>query len=252
MEIYKNEFFNIFKKNFSYEIVDTPLGIGVKMDCYNAFLYSVVTGAGYFDNPVLPYTPKGLLKIFYNAFNYNFVTGIFDNTTLKNTPLNLSLSKSYIFNGDKYIIPIEFEKDIELHEYLDEKFDELISKNIRTTDFLIQRIETSKYGNGMEPFMEYLAAESFKQKGYIVENQIPLAHSLGSPDFGGYKIKECFDFLNDFNLFQSGFHIIELSLLRIKTNNYNHNFEKVKPFEQNAIVGEAKTATKRMVTQLKK
>ena len=37
--------------------------------------------------------------------------------------------------------------------------------------------------------MEYLTCETFKKYGYVVENQIPLAHSIGSPDFGGYKTK---------------------------------------------------------------
>jgi len=251
MEVDKQNLLNIFNSNFSFPIVETPLGKGIKMDSYNAFLYSVVTGAGYFDNPVLPFTPKGLLKIFYNAFDYNFVSGMFEKATLKNTPYNLSLAKPYIFKGDKYIIPIEFERDIKLMEYLDKQYDFLTSQGINTTDFLIQRIEKSKKGNGMEPFMEYLTAETFKQKGYVVENQIPLAHSLGSPDFAGYKIKECFDFLNQVNLFTSGFHLIELSLIRIFSSNYQAMNNRL-PYEQIAVVGEAKTGTRTMTAQLEK
>ena len=47
-----------------------------------------------------------MMKLFYNAFNYKFVTGIFENTTLNNTPYKLSLIKPYLFKGDKFIIPI--------------------------------------------------------------------------------------------------------------------------------------------------
>ena len=36
--------------------------------------------------------------------------------------------------------------------------------------------------------MEYLTCETFKSMD-MVENQIPLAHSIGSPGFWGYKTK---------------------------------------------------------------
>ena len=82
----------------------------------------------------------------------------------------------------------------------------------------------------MEPFMEYIATECFKMGGYIVENQIPLAHSVGSPDFAGYKLKNQ----------QSGFHIEELFLLCI-----TKDFRLLNQFMiEHAIVGESKTSTK--------
>ena len=40
-----------------------------------------------------------------------FVSGIFDNGVLKNTPYILSQAKKYLFEDDKYIIPIEFESE---------------------------------------------------------------------------------------------------------------------------------------------
>lgn len=86
MELNKNEILQIFNRNFSFEIIETALGTAIKMPSRTAFIFSVVTGVGYFDNPVYPFTPKGLMKLFYNAFDYKFVTGIFENTCLKNTP----------------------------------------------------------------------------------------------------------------------------------------------------------------------
>ena len=114
MEIYTQEFFNIFKANFRYKIVKTEMGMAVKMSAKDAFIYSSITGAGYFENPVYPFTPKGLLKLFYNAFNYKFVSGIFDNGVLKNSPYILSKAKKYLLKGSKYIIPIEFESEDKL------------------------------------------------------------------------------------------------------------------------------------------
>lgn len=246
MEIYSKDFFNIFKVNLDFEIVETEMGTAVKMPAKEAFIYSSVTGAGYFENPVYPFTPKGLMKLFYNAFNYKFVSGIFDNGVLKNTPYILSQAKKYLFEGDKYIVPIEFESEEKLNNLLRVKSDNLKNKE----NYIIQRIETSKQGNGMEPFMEYLAGEYFRHLGFIVENQIPLAHAIGSPDFAGYGLNEIIVKISNYGyLPKEGFHMIELALIRnfkertkTKNNHVTHDF----------IVGEAKTGNLVMTKQLEK
>jgi hypothetical protein len=177
------------------------------------------------------------MKLFYNALDYKFVTGIFDNTTLKNTPYLIGQSKKYIFNSDKIIIPVEFESEMELQSKL-KKFTSETSES--STNFIIQRIEKSKKGNGMEPFMEYIACEVMKGKDFIVENQIPLSHNAGSPDFGGYNLKTkiCFNKI----------HLIELSLIRLGWNIKHCQQNK----ESKCIVGEAKTSTSQMKTQIQK
>ena len=240
MEIGSKEFIQIMKVNFNLPVVETPLGKGIKMNPYSAFIYASVTGAGYLDDPAYQFTPKGLLKLFYNAMDYKFVTGLFDNTTLKNTPYNLSLVKNFLFDGDKIIIPVEFNNEHELRKKL-EKFSTEV-KN--PTDFIIQRIELSKKGNGMEPLMEYLICETMKNEDYIVENQIPLSHSSGSPDFGGYKIV---DFLNS-KIPLNKVHIIELAMIRLGLKSNNKSRKGVDSF----IVGEAKTSTSVMAQQLDK
>jgi hypothetical protein len=245
MDINKELFFKIIQNNFEHEVVDTPLGRAVKMCPRDAFIYSCVTGSGYLDNPIYPYTPKGLLKLFYNAFDYKFVTGIFDNYQIKNTPYVISLAKPYIFKGDKFILPIEFQKESELNSILRD----LSSKVTDPENYIVQRIESSKKGNGMEPFLEYLTTEYFKKHGHIVENQVPLAHSIGSPDFAGYGLSEFISVLNNEGLFSgNGFHIIELSMLRIFPNT-----PKNEPSSNNElIVGEAKTSTTVITKQLEK
>ena len=184
------------------------------------------------------------MKLFYNAFYYKFVTGIFDNATLKNTPYILSKAKPYLFEGDKFIVPFEVESECDFNLILSSKFSTLK----KAENYIIYKIQTSKNGNGMEPFMEYLTAEYFKKQNYVVETQIPLAHSVGSPDFGGYRIKDFFKSLYDNNLFDHGFHVIELSLLRLYA-------QKQKPEiinDDSLIVGEAKTSTLQMKKQLEK
>lgn len=242
MEIYKAELFEIFRNNFDYPIVTTELGKAIKMPPRDAFIYSSVTGAGYLDNPLYPFTPKGLLKLFYNAFDYKFVTGIFDNLDLKNTPYIIGKAKPEIFNGDKFIVPFEFESDKELTDRLGRLYEEVQNP----MDFLVQRVEISKKGNGMEPLFEYLASEYFKRCGYIVETQIPLAHSLGSPDFGGYYLEKIISALSD--NFTSGFNVIELAMIRMFPETIADDSKK--DIGGDLLVGDAKTSTKQMTKQL--
>jgi hypothetical protein len=246
MEIYKKDYFRIFKANFNYEIVNTDLGEAIKMSPRDAFIYSNITGAGYLENPVYPFTPKGLLKLFYNAFNYKFVSGIFDNGVLKNTPYILSQAKDYLFSGDKYVVPVEFESEKDLISFLKEAF----TKTNNLEQYIVQRIETSKQGNGMEPLMEYLAAEYFKNLGFIVENQVPLAHSLGSPDFAGYGLMNMIQKIHKSGFLSGrGFHVIELALIR-NFKDFNNDTTEIKNSE--LLVGEAKTGTSKMSKQLEK
>jgi len=238
VEIDSRKFIKILNKNFKYPIVKTKIGNGVQVDCRTAFLYSLVSGAGYLDNHLYPFTVKGLMKVFYTAMDYKFVTGLFDNTTLRNTPYILSKAKPYLFNGMKVIVPVEFNTEIELQN----KLRDFVKSENHPTDFLIQRIECSKQGNGMEPFMEYLACEVMKRQGYIVENQIPLTHSTGSPDFGGYLLAQ-----NVPSILHS-IHLIELSLLRLGFQIGNSNQD----LKMSTIVGEAKTGSSNMTKQLEK
>mgnify|MGYP001106199394 CR=1 FL=1 len=63
MEINASEFIAIMFANFMYDIVETPLGKGIKVDPFTAFIYSSITGAGYLDNPLYPFSVKGLTKL---------------------------------------------------------------------------------------------------------------------------------------------------------------------------------------------
>ena len=238
MEINAHSIFKIFENNFSFPIVHTILGQAIKMDAYSAYNFSNVTGAGYLDDPTYPFTPKGVMKIFRDAFSYNIVTGIFDRENLYYSPINLQKTRSYLFSGDKYIIPLECMTEKEFTENLENAYSTLLNSKQNPTDYLFFRIEIWKNGNGMECFLEYLACEYFKKKGYIVENQIPLVHTVGSPDFAGYKIKNQ----------AKGFYVTDLSTLRITKNYELLDFLDI----DHAIVGEAKTSTTMMTAQLQK
>jgi hypothetical protein len=245
MEIGKDEVIQIFKANYNYNIVETKLGKGIVMPAKEAFIFCEITNAGYLTNPILPFTPKGRLKLFYTILNYKFVTGMFENSRLNNTPYLISISNPTIFNCDKIIIPVEFVNELDLQKSLKQ----FINSTEKPENYIVLRIEKSKKGNGMEPFMEYLATTYFSNLGFIVENQIPLTHSLGNPDFGGYQLKETFDAIRKLRIFNSkGFHILELSMLRLGFQKGDFTENK----QNNAIVGEAKTGTTVMKNQLLK
>lgn len=236
MDITASNLSTILKRNFSYEIVNTPLGSGVKLDAIQGFIYSTITGSGYLNNPIFPFSPKGLMKIFHTANRYETVTGMFDKYLFKYTPKKLSVQYPFLFNADKILIPIEVETERKYQAVLDELYNIAINTGNNPENFIIQRIEVSKKGNGMEPFMEFLACEHFKRNGYVTENQTPLSHSFGSPDFMAFKIDNC------------GIHIIELALLFLTKQHLVLNT----PVIQEICVGEAKTSTTQMEAQLAK
>lgn len=238
MELNKYTITKIFEENFAFPIVDTILGKAVKMDAISAFHFANVTGAGYLDDPTYPFSPKGVLKILRAAFQYNIVTGIFDRHNLYYSPTELIDMKPYLFNGDKYLICVECNSESEFREFMEKSYVTLNDNNLESTDYVFFRIEAWKNGNGMECFLEYLACELFRKRGYIVENQIPLVHEVGSPDFGGFHLARG----------AKGFHIVELSMLRI-----THDVSILNELEiDHVIVGEAKTATTIMASQLEK
>lgn len=245
LELSKSDIIKVFKANFEYTIEETILGEAIKMPSKDAFVFCNVTGAGYLDDFIFPFTPKGLMKLFYNAFDYKFVTGVFENTTLKYTPYQISKWKPFVFDSEyKYVVPVEFKSEVELQEYLEDVF----LKLEKPTDYVIMRVETRKKGNGLESFMEYLAGEYFKRNGYIVENQVPLAHSVGSPDFGGYQLSSITQATK--NYLPGGYHIIELAMLRLGLT--SSKYDSLAGNDGNLIVGEAKTSTLEMDSQLKK
>ncbi|MDD2933780.1 MAG: hypothetical protein PHO76_07835 [Methylotenera sp.] len=246
MSLKAEDILQVLTRLLDGSIVDTPLGRGFSISPRDAFLFSAITGASYFENQIYPFTPKGLLKVFYNALDYNFVTGIFDNTLLRNTPTYITQQRQYLLHGNKTIVPLEINSERDFKDQLKSKYG--ISKS--DNNLVILRIDLSKKGYGLEPFMEYLACKFFGLQGYITENQIPLSHALGSPDFGGFGIDKIQSEMLKLNLLPKGFNVLELSMLRtfpntIIQNNPNNN-------NSNFIVGEAKTSTTNMDLQIRK
>lgn len=254
MEICKDDFYIIFKENFPYTHIDTPIGTAIQMDPQNAFIYSCVTGSSYLANSCYPFNLLGLFKIFNIVYSYSFVTGIYENNKLKYSPYNLCQLNPYLNTGVKYIIAIEFESQIQLREKLNEYIKILEDSNLNPCNFIIQRINKSKKGNELEPLMEYFAAEMFKKKGYIVENQLPLSHGNGSPDLGVFSINVTQDILAKSKIISTGFHIFELSMLRSFKKHYadSINSAKFKSADNKSFVCEAKTSTTQMKKQLDK
>lgn len=245
MELKSQVIIEILKNLIGGVDVQTPLGRGLSVDPREAFLFCSIAGGSYFENQIFPFTPKGLLKVFYNANDFNLVTGIFDNASLKNTPYYIAEQRTYINNGLKVIVPIDIDSEASLRfkireAYGSEGFD---------PDLILFRVDLSKKGFGLEAFMEYLSCKYFTNLGYVTENQIPLSHKLGSPDFGSYALKNIQDVVFESGLLSRGFNVLELAMLRIfPISSPIKNTES----KSELFVGEAKTSTIYMDTQLRK
>ena len=249
MDLNGSNILNILEKNFGYSKITTCVGPGILMNNYDAFIYSTITGSAYLNNTLVPFSPKGLMKIFSSAFEYNFVTGLFEQGKIKHTPSIINRDYPFVFQGDKIILPLEFNTEIELQVKLIESESRLTANSLSPSDFIIQRVEISKSGNGMEPFLEYLTCEYFKRNGFIVENQVPLAYKVGSPDFAGYILKESFGINDRGHSKNIGFNTFELSMLRL----FRTKELKIFQIEESTfIVGEAKTSTSSMAKQINK
>lgn len=246
MSLDANKILELLETLVSGSRTETPLGPGLIVSPRDAFLFSAITGSTYFENHVYPFTPKGLLKIFYNALDYNFVTGIFDNLALKNTPHYISERRNYLLENNKTIVPVEINSEQEFKKTLKEAF----PNNAFDNDLIILRVDLSKKGYGLESFLEYLVCKYFNRHGFITENQIPLSHALGSPDFGGFSISEVQKSVIEHGVLSAGFNVIELSMIRDFTD---HTKAMEEPnISSKFLVGEAKTSTSSMELQLRK
>jgi hypothetical protein len=241
VDITKDNILKILNVNFAYKMIDSVLGPGVVLSPVQSFIYCNITGAGYLNNITFPYSPKGLMKIFHTACACDMVTGLFDKYMPKYTPKKICSRYGFIFDKPKTLIPIEVASEQEYFETLEKMYNCLEKYNLQPHDFVVQRIECSKKGNGMEPFMEFLACEKFKHLGYITENQVPLGHSIGSPDFMAFRSEN----------FHVGLHLIEFALLFLTKSFNNINFHDVRSI-YDLVVGEAKTSTTQMVSQIEK
>jgi hypothetical protein len=247
MELKSQEIIEVLKKLIGGEDVETPLGKGLSIDAREAFLFCAIAGGSYFENQIFPFTPKGLLKVFYNANDFNLVTGIFDNSILKNTPHYIAEQRTYIKDYGKVIVPIDIDSEASLRL----KIKDVYGLDGFDPNLVLFRIDLSKKGFGLEPFMEYLSCKYFTNLGYITENQIPLSHKLGSPDFGGYALEKIQTLITVSGLLPRGFNVLELAMLRTFPALESVSVANTKS-QTHLIVGEAKTSTTVMDVQLKK
>lgn len=241
--ITKEIFFKIFNQNTKLEQLELNNNSLIHFSSYEAFIYATVTGSGYLDNVVMPFTPKGLMKVFQAEDTLNLVTGLWDNYHPYFTPRKIAKVREYVANGDKYVIPIEFTNELEYKE----KLKDLFYKQDYPGQFLIQRIEENKKGKGLEALIEYFACEYFKANGYLVDNQIPLSQAYGSPDWVAISTDN-----SEFgSLRKQGFYLFELAMSSLfgkrdtAVNSVRHSLG-------NSIVGEVKVTASNSTLQLNK
>jgi len=250
MRLNKNNVIKVLSKNFGYKVVtDEYLGEMIAMNPYDAYIYSAVTSHGYLDNTRQPFTPNGLMQVFNQANAYNLVTGMFDRDgNLFHTPLRQADEMSFIKEGEKYILPIEYDTNANLQKRLKEIESYLKKQSKNPHDYIICRIKKSTGGYSMEPFLEYVATKYFNRHGLLTETQIPFYYSGGTPDFAAYSLPDIEETIKKYLKF-SGISFIGLASIRIFPNYKNGNRDKS---TTETIVGEAKTAATEGVQQIEK
>ncbi len=233
----KTKVFDIFEKNLIGKLINIEGLDVIKLSAKDALVFNSITESSYINNTTYPYSLYNQTKVFANAFDANIINGIFKNNNFfnfENSPLILSGNKEFLFEGDKYILPIEFNDE---YDYLDQ-IKKIYYNVLNPNNFIVLRIDKSKKGRGMESFLEYLACVYFKKSNFIVENQVPLNFRVGIPDFSAFYIKDLQEKLKEKNIISNGFNLLELSLIRLFGNiesNINKNISK-----NYSIVGEAK------------
>ena len=250
MQLNKESVIKILKNNFNFKSYrDEFLGEVVVTDSLNAYIYSAVTGHGYLDNIVQPFTPNGLMQIFNQANSYNFVTGMFDRDgNLYHTPFYQAQKRPYLITGRKHIVPIEYNTNANLQRKLKEIVSYLERQGKDPRNFIICRIKTSTSGYSMEPFLEYVATKFFNKQGYLTETQIPFYYSGGTPDFAAYLLPDVKKIIKA-SFKSSGASFIGLA--SIKVFGYRLDGDGEEQIEE-AIVGEAKTSSLTALEQIEK
>ena len=239
-------------ENLGYELIETAVGTAIVLDPINAFVFSLVTGSSYLDDSHFPFTVKGLTKLFNAAFSTKPIWGLLDGESFGFTPRNISRIRPYIFDGQKYVVPVDITAEGNSRDWIEQSRNTLK----KPEHHLLFRVETWKNGNGMEPLLEYLACHRFRDLGYLVETQVPLSATTGSPDFLAIRDDPLFEALSThFGKRFSGAHLIELAMLFTSKNihsSWSDGLIEPLPPAVLTVIGEAKVGGSSPLAQLNK
>jgi hypothetical protein len=174
---------------------------------------------------------------------------MFDRGIPRYTFENLAEKYPFIISGDKRIFLKAYSDENELREFRET----LCSKDPLHSDVLVMRIEYWKSGFGLEPLLEYSAAQALIGQGFILENQTPLSSKLGSPDLLAFRSHPLQSLLSTNLGFPNGFSLASLSshhFLPWPSN--QHCQSKTLPLESLLLVGEAKVGGSKATKQIRK
>lgn len=255
MQLTKENVIKILSQNFGFPVVRNPVvGEVVQLDAQSAYFYSAVTGHAYLNNPILGFSPNGLIYIFNQANAYNLITGMFDRDgSFRNTPLLHTQLYPFIQTSPKYILPVEYQSSYRaLQDKLTTISEQLTREGFNPTDFLICRIDLKTKGYHMEAFCEYVVSEYFNRQGYLTETQIPFFYSGGTPDLAAYEIPTVINVLRKYGVIFNGSSFIKIASIRAFEMQKSQHDESQQASKVEALVGEAKTSTLDASTQMKK
>ncbi len=209
---------NVLNKTLGFPIVEIPyIGKVAKLSAREAFLYATLTAHGYLDTSE-PENRFFLKRDYYRVYNqaeeYELKEGLMSISDLSFscTPtINIS-DKPYIFEGSKYILPIEYSEYTSFLSQL-KKISEYSNNNTVNSphDFIVLPIRTGQSKvSEFEAFFEYVVSFYFSKLGYFSDTQVPFYYAVGTPDTAIYDIPELRVALRKYNLGKRGYSLIEL------------------------------------------
>jgi len=237
-----------------HEIVGLPFGYAARLSAREALVFSSVSGAQYVMPHSFPFSAKDLTKLFGAVASYDPTWGVIDDSEIVNTPRKWATNMPGIEKSPKYVLPVEIQSESDVADW--------ISRIRRhpglSSDTLLFRVETWKDGAGLEPFLEYVASQKFRQLGYCVDTQVTISAKAGTPDLIAVRTPESGQVRS---IIQGqddlGYVLIELAALSYECSESREMVadEDVRVQVQSlgtCVVAEAKTANVVASTQLNK
>lgn len=191
-------------------LTSTSEGEVVTLSSREALVFSAQAGGLYVFADGKTFAPKDLLKFFNRVSSFEPIWGVCDGPHIVNSPRIWAQEHASLASGQKYLMPVALDDEQDMVTAIAR-----VRKNPKLADnTIIFRIESWKRGAGAEPFLEYAAGRVLRDFRTIVDTQVTIGATEGTPD-----VVAC-DLPNQLRLvmdrrpdIQSGVALIELAAL---------------------------------------
>jgi len=156
----------------------TSEGEVVTLSSREALVFSAQAGGLYVFADGKTFAPKDLLKFFNRVSSFEPIWGVCDGPDIVNSPRIWAQEHASLASGQKYVMPVELDDEQDMVTAIAR-----VRENPKLADnTIIFRIESWKKGAGAEPFLEYAAGRVLRDFSTIVDTQVTIGATEGTPD----------------------------------------------------------------------